>query len=279
MIHQSDDRWSLMGHVSSLESNVPPLDVHSPAVPPPPVALPTQPPSVPDYRSYLQRHQLQPLGDIEQSASSIDGVSSAYAINDQGLIKFNSVYNRIINICHAEIVITRQLQVTMEYSFQGISGDEYANTSSQRLALQRIQRRLSEQGCYPFLQESDGGVIDPPASQPSPDLPLGTSVYANYGVSTPLQSFAPQNGTCFEGQNFPDPSVVCDQEPPPRVVRSSQEKMRCTWPRCSSVIQKGSYVRHVKETHRRTVKGVCARCSMPFQRLYLKRNHELNCCA
>jgi hypothetical protein len=84
---------------------------------------------------------------------------------------FNSAYNRIISICHAEIITIRHLQVTMEYSFQGISGDEYANTSSsQQLALQRIQRKLSEQECYPFLQESDGGVTGPPASQPSPGM-------------------------------------------------------------------------------------------------------------
>ncbi|KAJ8592901.1 hypothetical protein M405DRAFT_931194 [Rhizopogon salebrosus TDB-379] len=275
MTHQSDDHWSLMGHVSPLESNVSLLDIHLPTVSPPPVAFPTQPPSFPEHCSYLQRHQLRPLEDIEQSTSSIDNVSSVHAINDQGLI---NAYNRIINICRAEIVTIRQLQVAMEYNFQGISGDEYANNSSpQHLALQRIQCQLSEQECCPFLQESDRGVTSPPASQPSPDLPPGTSVYANYGVSPPLPSFAPQNDTCFEGQVFSDPSDICHQEPPPHVVWNSKEKMRCTWPGCSSVIQKGSYARHEKETHRRTVKGVCAHCSMPFRRLYLKRNHELTC--
>jgi hypothetical protein len=84
---------------------------------------------------------------------------------------FNSAYNRIISICHAEIVTIRRLQVAMEYSFQGISGDEYAkNTSPQQLALQRIQCQLSEQECYPLLEESDRGVTSPLASQPFPGM-------------------------------------------------------------------------------------------------------------
>lgn len=45
MTYQSDDRWSLIGRVSPLESsNVSHLDTHSLTVPPP-VAVPTQPPS------------------------------------------------------------------------------------------------------------------------------------------------------------------------------------------------------------------------------------------
>ncbi|KAJ8589441.1 hypothetical protein M405DRAFT_841876 [Rhizopogon salebrosus TDB-379] len=212
-------------------------------------------------RLYSQWRSSPPLGDIKQSTNSINDVFFAYAPNDQDVTSIclaekvamrqsqvadvMRAYDKIISICLAEKVAIRQSQVAAEYGSPGISGDERANILSQQPALQRMQRQLPEQECYSFLQESDSGATSLPVSQPSSDLLPGTSVYANHGVSTPLRSFAPQNDT----------SIICHQEPPPCVVRCSQEKMQCTWPGCSSVIQKGSYVRHVKEIHQRTVKA------------------------
>jgi hypothetical protein len=63
----------------------------------------------------------------------------------------SSAYDKIINICLVEKVAIRQSQAAAEYDFQKISGDEHANTLSQQPALQRVQRQLSEQECYPFL--------------------------------------------------------------------------------------------------------------------------------
>ncbi|KAG2153390.1 hypothetical protein DEU56DRAFT_751970 [Suillus clintonianus] len=61
------------------------------------------------------------------------------------------------------------------------------------------------------------------------------------------------------------------------IVLGGQEKLKCTWLGCSSILKKDSHTRHVEEVHFRTVKAICTRCEREFTRTYAKKKHELTC--
>ncbi|KAJ8593872.1 hypothetical protein M405DRAFT_810100 [Rhizopogon salebrosus TDB-379] len=58
-----------------------------------------------------------------------------------------------------------------------------------------------------------------------------------------------QYGTCSEGQTLSGTSTSFHQELREPVVQCDQEKVKCTWSGCSSVVMKNGYTRHVNETH------------------------------
>ncbi|KAJ8587744.1 hypothetical protein M405DRAFT_821047, partial [Rhizopogon salebrosus TDB-379] len=84
----------------------------------------------------------------------------------------------------------------------------------------------------------------------------------------------PQHGTCPQTTSG---SSISHQESHVPVAQGDQESVKCTWSGCSRVVKKGSYTRHVNETHLRKAKAVCARCGRVFLRTYTRNNHELTC--
>jgi uncharacterized C2H2 Zn-finger protein len=102
----------------------------------------------------------------------------------------------------------------------------------------------------------------------------------------PFHPPPPQHGVCSEGRSLYGSSTSQRQELHASVAPgelsyeftdSSQEKVKCTWPRCSRVIRKDNYTRHVNETHLKRVDAVCAHCERTFSRKYTKKKHEFTC--
>lgn len=169
-------------------------------------------------------------------------------------------------------------------------------------ALQHLQGQLPGQGSG-FLSQGSVGVtstlpegINPPPEQRFPGrvscinrlsfvyhvrldfFPFGTSYPVSYEPSArPLHSSVHHYSTYAEGQAFSGPSTSHHQEPHLHVTRGSQEKVKCGWTGCSSVIKKDSLTRHVTEIHLRKVKHTCDRCGRAFMRTYDKKNHEPTC--
>ncbi|KAG0708563.1 hypothetical protein DFH29DRAFT_993985 [Suillus ampliporus] len=144
---------------------------------------------------------------------------------------------------------------------------------SQPLPFQHLQGQLSDQEYGPPSQErteitnalSEG--VDLPTGQLSQDLL--PSDCADYELGThPFQKFILP---CTEGQTLSDPSTSRQQQLYLPVVRDSEEKVKCMWSGCSSVVK--NYTRHVNEIHLRQFRAICASCGKAFQRPYMKKNH------
>ncbi|KAG2050269.1 hypothetical protein BDR06DRAFT_652290 [Suillus hirtellus] len=127
----------------------------------------------------------------------------------------------------------------------------------------------------PLLQESVGVVnvmADPPVGQLSPDLMVAGSM--NH-IVPPFQSFIDGHATerlttsGFSARRYPH---LCLS-----IVLGDQERVKCTWPGCSSILKKDSHTRHVDNIHLRIVKAICTRCEREFTRKYAKTKHELTC--
>ncbi|KAG1815822.1 hypothetical protein EV424DRAFT_1540965 [Suillus variegatus] len=59
------------------------------------------------------------------------------------------------------------------------------------------------------------------------------------------------------------------------VGQVSQAKVKCTWERCSALVNKDNLTRHVKEVHEGKIKAVCACCGKEFKRPYQMNEHRL----
>lgn len=44
------------------------------------------------------------------------------------------------------------------------------------------------------------------------------------------------------------------------IVLGDQERVKCTWPGCMSILKKDGHTRHVENIHLRKVKAICPRC-------------------
>jgi hypothetical protein len=115
----------------------------------------------------------------------------------------------------------------------------------------------------------------------SPFLHLPYGTLGSIPVNHEMDAFnfypsAPQHDMCPEWQTLFG-SSISHQESRVPVAQGDQEYAKCTSSGCSRVVKKGSYTRHVNETHLRKVKAVCARCGRAFLRTYMKKSHELTC--
>lgn len=129
-----------------------------------------------------------------------------------------------------------------------------------------------------LLQPSVGVISSPPEGADlhekiEPLLP-SASGSVSYELGTqPFQKFLPEDDTCSEGQTLSDPSVRHHQQLCLPVVQDDEDKVRCMWSGCSSVIKKDNYTRHVNEVHKRQFKAVCTICRKEFLRPYMKKTH------
>ncbi|KAG2129863.1 uncharacterized protein EDB93DRAFT_104976 [Suillus bovinus] len=105
------------------------------------------------------------------------------------------------------------------------------------------------------------------------ELP-GASGSVSHELSTqPFQKSLPEDDTRSEGQTLSGPSVRLHQQLYLPVVRDGEDKVKCMWSGCSSVINKDGYTRHVNEVHKRRFKAVCTTCGKAFLRPYMKKTH------
>jgi hypothetical protein len=103
---------------------------------------------------------------------------------------------------------------------------------------------------------------------------LGLSIsLASHSVVTQPFSFVPEMGTSSEAQPLSDFSASRHDQLRLPIVQGGEEKVRCTWLGCSSVVKRDSHARHVNECHLRKVRDVCTGCGRGFARLYMKKNH------
>jgi hypothetical protein len=223
-----------------------------------------------------------------------------------------NAYKGIIRICLEEILANCQSEAVNEGSQRYNDIDNRAISEimpqtpftfnaviplvSQSSVLQHLQAQehdLLSQESRGFTSNLPEGT-DPPLDQLFPSR-VGYIHVLSFSYHTQLdffgtfgsvsyelgaQSFhssAPQQVTCPEGQTLSNPTMTTTQESHPPIGQGVQEKVKCTWAGCSSVVRKDSYTRHVRETHRREAKAVCAHCEKAFPRTYMKRNHELTC--
>ncbi|OJA20117.1 hypothetical protein AZE42_04108 [Rhizopogon vesiculosus] len=155
---------------------------------------------------------------------------------------------------------------------------------SQPLAFQHLQNQLSDQSeGYNYIPEESVGItgtfnlpqgvdLDPPPL--SPDLPLSDSGSVGYELGTqPFQSFIVEYDTYSDGQTSSGSSASRHKELRLSIVQGGQEKVICTWPGCSRVVNEDNHFRHVNEAHLRKVKDVCTGCGRAFPRMYMKKNH------
>lgn len=103
-----------------------------------------------------------------------------------------------------------------------------------------------------------------------PSLPVASgSVSHELGTQSSLH----EDDTCSEEQTLSSPSVRGHQRLYLPVVQDGEDKVKCMWSGCSSVIKKDSYTRHVSEVHKRRFKAVCTTCRKEFLRPYMKKTH------
>ncbi|KAG2123001.1 hypothetical protein BD769DRAFT_1745125 [Suillus cothurnatus] len=125
----------------------------------------------------------------------------------------------------------------------------------------------------PLSQESAvvvNATVDPPVEQRSPDLMFASSV--NH-VVPPFQS--PVIGHVVERQPTSGSSAKRYSYLCLPIMLGGKEKVKCTWPGCSSILKKDNHTRHVDNIHLRKVKAICTRCKRGFTRTYAKTKHEL----
>jgi hypothetical protein len=96
---------------------------------------------------------------------------------------------------------------------------------------------------------------------------------ASHSVVTQPCSLVPEMGTSSDAQPLSDFSASRHDQLRLPIVQGGEEKVRCTWPGCSSVVKRDSHARHVNECHLRKVRDVCTDCGKGFVRLYMKKNH------
>ncbi|KAG1799268.1 uncharacterized protein HD556DRAFT_1439674 [Suillus plorans] len=89
------------------------------------------------------------------------------------------------------------------------------------------------------------------------------------GYESMAQDFVPQHSTYSEEQTPSSSSVEHDEQSP------VQERVQCTRPGCSSVVNKSNLTRHINEVHERKVKARCASCGKGFARPYMMDDHIL----
>ncbi|KAG2153160.1 hypothetical protein DEU56DRAFT_470623 [Suillus clintonianus] len=139
---------------------------------------------------------------------------------------------------------------------------------------------LLDQNGGPLSQESVGAtstlpqMADPAICRLFRDPWPSDSV--SQGLDTqPFQTFVPQNGTSSEGQTLSlfGPSARRHRQLCLPVVQDGEDKVKCTWSGCWSVIKKDNYARHVNEIHLRQFRALCTSCGKAFQRSYMKKNH------
>ncbi|KAG2347590.1 hypothetical protein BDR05DRAFT_958354 [Suillus weaverae] len=124
-------------------------------------------------------------------------------------------------------------------------------------------------------QESVGvinAIADPHVGQLSPDLMFASSVSH---LIPPFQSSV--DGHVTERQTTSGSSAKRYPHLCLPIMLGGQEKVKCTWPGCSSILKKDSHTRHVDNIHLRKVKAICTRCEREFTRTYAKTKHELTC--
>ncbi|KAG2041292.1 hypothetical protein BDR03DRAFT_946125 [Suillus americanus] len=102
----------------------------------------------------------------------------------------------------------------------------------------------------------------------SQDLLPGT---VSYGLGVP--GLQPQYDKYSDGKTLSESSARRDQQPCLPIAQDGRDKVMCTWPDCSRVVQKKGLARHVNEMHRRVVKAVCYRCGNGFTRQYMLKSH------
>ncbi|KIK43952.1 hypothetical protein CY34DRAFT_803181 [Suillus luteus UH-Slu-Lm8-n1] len=115
-------------------------------------------------------------------------------------------------------------------------------------------------------------VEDPPVGQLSPDMIFAGSISH---VVSPFQSFVDVHVT--ERQSTSSSSAKRYAHLCLPIVPGDQERVKCTWPGCMSVLKKDGHTRHVENIHLRKVKAICPRCEREFTRTYAKTKHELTC--
>jgi hypothetical protein len=224
----------------------------------------------------------------------------------------NSTYKGIIRICLAEILANCQSEVAMRHEdprkyniadlqatsrgmLQTPNGAAHPSSTdfthlSQQLVPQHLRGQSPGQE-NEFLSRESVRITstrlegtDPPLSQYFPGTPsyirsLSFTYHMRLDFTSELgvEPSSSQHGTCSEGQALSGTSTSFHQELREPVVQCDQEKVKCTWPGCPSVVVKNGYTRHVNETHLRKVKAVCARCEKTFPRTYMRKNHERTC--
>jgi hypothetical protein len=120
---------------------------------------------------------------------------------------------------------------------------------------------LSSEGAGPHLGQNI--LLDP--------LLRGTS----NSVYEP--SVQPFQGIYFEEHVPSSSSARPDEKPSVPVVQASrvEDKVKCTWYGCSTLVNKDNLTRHVSEVHEGRIKVVCEGCRRPFKRLYQMNEHIL----
>lgn len=88
-----------------------------------------------------------------------------------------------------------------------------------------------------------------------PDLMFASSI--SHDVQ-PFQSFV--DGHVTERQSTTRSSAKRYAQLCLPIVLGDQERVKCTWPGCMSILKKDGHTRHVENIHLRKVKAICPRC-------------------
>ncbi|KAG1851789.1 hypothetical protein C8R48DRAFT_836388 [Suillus tomentosus] len=102
------------------------------------------------------------------------------------------------------------------------------------------------------------------------DLPLhGASDSVHELAAKPFQGIYLEENAPSSFAARPDVELLVP------VGQVSQAKVKCTWERCSALVNKDNLTRHVKEVHEGKIKAVCACCGKKFKRPYQMNEHRL----
>ncbi|KAG2112732.1 hypothetical protein BD769DRAFT_1674023 [Suillus cothurnatus] len=90
-------------------------------------------------------------------------------------------------------------------------------------------------------------------------------------------SVQPLQGIYFEEHVPSSSSARPDEKLSVPVVQASrvEDKVKCTWYGCSTLVNKDNLTRHVSEVHEGKIKVVCEGCGRAFKRLYQMNEHIL----
>jgi hypothetical protein len=83
----------------------------------------------------------------------------------------------------------------------------------------------------------------------------------------------PQHNSYSAEQTWLGSSSRHDQSLPPRMVQGCQNRVLCTQPGCTVILNKENLTRHINEVHERKIKARCDHCGREFTRPYLKKEH------
>ncbi|KAG2348200.1 hypothetical protein BDR05DRAFT_956724 [Suillus weaverae] len=112
--------------------------------------------------------------------------------------------------------------------------------------------------------------VNPPLGQHIRSGILPCSSSGSTGYEPGAQDFPPQHGPYSEEQTLSSSSDRHDEHPLPCIM---QDKVQCTRPGCSSVVNKHNLTRHINEVHERKVKARCASCGKGFASPYMMEDH------